>query len=263
VSFAPAVVSAVRAETDNARTLTLDVEHWPGHIAGQHVDIRLTAEDGYTAVRSYSIASSAVGSASIGSGSIGSGSIGSGSGSRPLEVTVDKLADGEVSPYLVDGADVGDRVEVRGPAGGWFVWPGTDDGPVQLIGGGSGIVPLMAMIRSHGDAGSAAPFRLLYSVRSPASALYYQELMRRAAADEHLRVDYAFTRATPPDWPTPAQRLTRATLVDSVFPPGDGAAFFVCGSTPFVESVATWLVEAGHPADRIKTERFGGIGVSP
>jgi ferredoxin-NADP reductase len=248
VSFAPAVVAAVRAETDNSRTLTLDVEHWPGHLAGQHVDIRLTAEDGYTAVRSYSIASSA---------------IGSGADSKTLEVTVDKLADGEVSPYLVDGADVGDRLEVRGPAGGWFVWPGTDDGPVQLIGGGSGIVPLMAMIRSHGDAGSAAPFRLLYSVRSPTSALYYQELMRRAAEDEHLRIDYAFTRDTPPDWPTPPQRLTKATIVDSVFPPEDGAAFFVCGSTPFVESVANWLVDAGHPADRIKTERFGGIGVSP
>jgi ferredoxin-NADP reductase len=134
---------------------------------------------------------------------------------------------------------------------------------VQLIGGGSGIVPLMAMIRSHGDAGSTAPFRLLYSVRSRASALYYAELMRRGTDDEHLRVDYVFTRDTPPDWPTPPQRLTKATLIDRVFPPEDGAAFFVCGSTPFVESVANWLVDAGHPADRIKTERFGGIGVSP
>jgi ferredoxin-NADP reductase len=251
VSFAPAVVSAVRAETDNSRTLTLDVEDWPGHLAGQHVDIRLTAEDGYTAVRSYSIASS----------SVGSGSIASAAGSKSLEVTVDKLVDGEVSPYLVDGVDVGDRLEVRGPAGGWFVWPGSDDGPVQLIGGGSGIVPLMAMIRSHGDARSAAPLRLLYSVRSPASALYCDELMRRATDDEHLLVDFVFTRDTPAGWPTPPQRLTRPTLEGSVFSPEDKAAFFVCGSTPFVESVANWLVEAGHPAKRIKTERFGGIGV--
>ncbi|MDQ1605753.1 MAG: hypothetical protein QOJ18_120 [Microbacteriaceae bacterium] len=243
MSFSPAVVSAVRAETENSRTLTLDVDGWPGHLAGQHVDIRLTAEDGYTAVRSYSIASSA--------------------DSKALEVTVDKLVDGEVSPYLVDGADVGDRLEVRGPAGGWFVWPGTDDRPVQLIGGGSGIVPLMAMIRSHGDAGSTAPFRLLYSVRSPTSALYFAELMRRAVDDEQLRVDFAFTRETPPDWPTPPQRLTRGTLEESVYPPENMAEFFICGSTPFVESVANWLVEAGHPPERIKTERFGGIGVSP
>ena len=167
MSFAPAIIAAVRGETPGARTITLTVDDWHGHIAGQHVDVRLTAEDGYSAVRSYSIASSA--------------------SSGLLEITVDRLVDGEVSPYLVDVAEVGDRVEVRGPAGGWFVWRGDSDGPVQLIGGGSGVVPLMAMIRSHGDAGSAAPFRLLHSVRSPASALFYDELMRRAASDRASR----------------------------------------------------------------------------
>lgn len=243
MSFAPAVIAAVRGEIPGARTLTLNADDWHGHIAGQHVDVRLTAEDGYSAVRSYSIASSA--------------------SSRLLEITVDRLVDGEVSPYLVDVAEVGDRVEVRGPAGGWFVWRGDSDAPVQLIGGGSGVVPLMAMIRSHGDADSAAPFRLLYSVRSPASALFYDELMRRAMNDRQLTVDYAFSRETPPGWPSAPARLNRIALEASVFAPSEEATFFVCGSTPFVEAVATWLVDAGHPPERVKTERFGGLGGTP
>jgi ferredoxin-NADP reductase len=242
VSFAPATIAAVRRETPGARTITLDVDDWPGHIAGQHVDVRLTAENGYTAVRSYSIASSA--------------------SSRLLEITVDRLVDGEVSPYLVDVAEVGDRVEVRGPAGGWFVWRSNSDGPVQLIGGGSGVVPLMAMVRSHGDAGSAAPFRLLHSVRTPASALFSDELKQRTVSDRHLTVDYAFSRETPPGWLGPPARLNRAAIEASVFAPSERATFFVCGSTPFVEAVADRLVEAGHPPERIKTERFGGIGGS-
>lgn len=240
MSFAPATISALRPETPDARTITLDVTGWPGHRAGQHVDVRLTAEDGYTAVRSYSIASSAA--------------------SGVLEITVDRLVDGEVSPYLVDVAEVGDRLEVRGPAGGWFVWRADSDDPVQLIGGGSGVVPLMAMIRSHGDAGSAAPFRLLHSVRTPASALFYDELLRRAAGDPHLAVDHAFSRETPPGWPGPPARLDRAALEARVFGPSEGATFFVCGSTPFVEAVADWLVDAGHPPEKIRTERFGGTG---
>jgi ferredoxin-NADP reductase len=243
VSFSPATIVAAHPETPGARTLTLEVEGWPGHRAGQHVDVRLTAEDGYTAVRSYSIASSA--------------------SSARLDITVDRLVDGEVSPYLVDVAEIGDRLEIRGPAGGWFVWRGDDDGPVQLIGGGSGVVPLMSMIRSHGDAGSTAPFRLLHSVRSPASALYYDELRQRAADDAHLEVRHAFSRATPPGWPAPPARLDQATIEASVFPPSEAATFFVCGSTPFVEAVADWLVDAGHAPERIRTERFGGIGVSP
>lgn len=242
MSFSPATIAALRRETPGARSIRLDVDGWPGHVAGQHVDVRLTAEDGYTAVRSYSIASSA--------------------SSRLLEITVDRLVDGEVSPYLVDVAEVGDRVEVRGPAGGWFVWRGDGDAPVQLIGGGSGVVPLMAMIRSHGDAGSAAPFRLLHSVRSPASALFYDEVRRRAASDENLGVDYAFSRETPPGWPAVPARLDRAAIEARVFAPSEGATFFVCGSTPFVEAVADWLVEAGHPPGRIRTERFGGTGGS-
>jgi len=242
VSFAAATITVVRQESPGARTLTLAVDNWPGHSAGQHVDVRLTAEDGYTAVRSYSIASSAV--------------------SGTLEVTVDRLVDGEVSPYLVDVAEVGDRVEVRGPAGGWFVWRGDDDSPIQLIGGGSGVVPLMSMIRTHGDAESAAPFRLLYSMRSPTSALYYSELADRAASDHDLTIDYVFSRETPKGWPREPARLDRAALDASVFEPAVQATFFVCGSTPFVETVADWLVDAGHTPERIRTERFGGTGVT-
>ena len=245
MTWAPAVVTAVRQETPRARTLVLDVTDWPGHIAGQHVDVRLTAEDGYTAVRSYSIASSAF--------------------SGRLEITVDKLNDGEVSPYLVDTVVPGDRVEIRGPAGGWFVWkpnPGSPDRPVQLIGGGSGIVPLMAMIRSHGDGSSTVPFRLLYSVRSPELALYRDELVQRNADDAALEISWAYSRATPHDWPRSPARLDEAAVARSVFAPSVGAAVFVCGSTPFVESVANWLVDAGHPAEDIKTERYGGTGVS-
>ncbi|MEO7123348.1 MAG: ferredoxin reductase [Lacisediminihabitans sp.] len=243
MSFAPATITAVRQETPGARTLTLDAENWPGHKAGQHVDVRLTAENGYTAVRSYSIASSAA--------------------SGVLKITVDRLVDGEVSPYLVDVAEIGDRVEVRGPAGGWFVWRGTSDEPVQLIGGGSGVVPLMSMIRSHGDAASTAPFRLLYSVRSPTSALFYDELAQRTTSDRSLTIDFAFSRATPQGWPSTPARLDRAAVEASVLTPDTGATIFVCGSTPFVEAIANWLVEAGHPPDKIRTERFGGIGVSP
>jgi len=180
-----------------------------------------------------------------------------------LEITVDRLVDGEVSPYLVDVAEIGDRVEVRGPAGGWFVWRDDSDGPVQLIGGGSGVVPLMAMIRSHGDAGSSAPFRLLHSVRSPASALFSGELGQRAKSDRALTVDHAYSRETPPGWPCAPARLNRTAIEASVFAPSEKATFFVCSSTPFVEAVADWLVEAGHPPERIRTERFGGVGGSP
>ncbi|WP_201276566.1 FAD-binding oxidoreductase [Marisediminicola senii] len=248
MTWAPGRITEAWTETPGTRSLVIDIPHWPGHIAGQHVDVRLTAEDGYTAVRSYSIASSST--------------------SKRLEITVDKLADGEVSPYLVDVAEVGDMVEIRGPAGGWFIWrqhagaragDGENMRPVQLIGGGSGIVPLMSMIRSHGDAHSAAPFRLLYSVRTPERALFRDELVRRAAEDAPLEVTWNFSRATPAGWPTPPERLDREHVMASVFAPAERAAVYVCGSTPFVETVANWLVDAGYDAADIKTERFGGV----
>ncbi|MFP7833036.1 ferredoxin reductase [Marisediminicola sp. LYQ134] len=239
MTWSVATVVAARIETDRSRTLTLDVEGWSGHIPGQHVDVRLTAEDGYTAVRSYSIATSAL--------------------SSLLEITVDRLDDGEVSPYLVDGVEIGDRLEIRGPAGGWFVWRRDQPGPVQLIGGGSGIVPLMAMMRTHADVASSAPFRTLYSVRSPADALFRPEILELERRDPALDVTWAFTRSTPESWPTAPARLDAASLASAVFPPSVGAAVFVCGSTPFVERIATILVDAGHDPALVRTERYGGL----
>jgi len=243
VTWRPALVVSARRETSEATTLGLDIEGWAGHVAGQHVDVRLTADDGYTAVRSYSISSSAP--------------------SGRLEITVDRLDDGEVSPYLVDRLTAGDRIEIRGPSGGWFVWRPeiTTAAPpraLQLIGGGSGIVPLMSMIRTHAETGSVTPFRLLYSVRSPALALYRDELLRLERDDAALRLEWAYSRETPGGWSAPPARLDRGRTVAAVFPPEVGAEIYVCGASPFVESVTQWLVEAGHLADHIKTERYGG-----
>ncbi|MEY2849061.1 MAG: hypothetical protein RI885_1728 [Actinomycetota bacterium] len=233
-----ATVSEARHETERARTLRLDVPGWSGHLPGQHVDVRLTAEDGYTAVRSYSIAS--------------------GQGSGVLELTVDRLDDGEVSPYLVDDVEVGDHLEIRGPAGLWFLWDPDDDGPVQLIGGGSGVVPLMAMVRTHGDQASSAPFRLLYSVRSPELAIFRDELNDRERTDGALHVGWAYSRITPPGWPHSPARLDHAAVERAVFPPALRPAVFVCGSTPFVESIANTLLDLGHDPADIRTERYGG-----
>lgn len=226
-------------QTPTARSLTIDVPSWPGNLAGQHVDLRLTAEDGYTAVRSYSLASS-------------------GPGSR-LELAVDKLPTGEVSPYLVDVVETGDQLELRGPLGGWFVWRPEQTGSVQLIAGGSGIVPLMAMIRSHSASASVAPFRLLYSVRTPDDVFYAEELAALASESEFLSVTYVYTRRTPLGWPEPAGRVTDATLTTTTFQATDAPAVFVCGPTGFVESVATRLVTIGHDPAAVKTERFGGV----
>jgi ferredoxin-NADP reductase len=233
------VVSA-HHETDNARTLGLHVDGLHGNTAGQHVDIRLTAEDGYSAVRSYSIATAGH--------------------DDYLEVTVDKLDDGEVSPYLVDGVSVGDRLEIRGPVGGWFVWRPTDSEPVQLIAGGSGVVPLMAMIRSHEAAQNPSAFRLLYSVRSPATMIYREELAALASRSATLTVDMVYTRAAPEAWPVEPRRLDADTLLARILPVADAPQIFICGQTVFVETVAEWLVTAGYPARTIKTERFGGTG---
>ena len=241
-------VVGARQETASARTLRLRIPGLSGHLPGQHVDVRLTAPDGYQAVRSYSIASAP-----------GTGGI----ADDELELTVEELPEGEVSPYLVRGVEVGDQLEVRGPVGGWFVWHRQDTGPVQLIAGGSGVVPLMSMARAHAAAESSAPFRLLYSVRTPDSRFYADELETLSAGPAPLRLDYVYTRETPPGWPQPAGRLMQDALAELAFPAADSPTFFICGSTPFVETVSGWLVDAGHDPARIRTERYGGIGGAP
>lgn len=229
------VVAETRSETPSGRSIVLDVPGWGGNIAGQHLDARLTAPDGYQAVRSYSVASA-------------------GTGNR-VELAVDRFPGGEVSPYLVDELTVGDELEVRGPLGGWFIWKPEQTEPVQLIAGGSGVVPLMAMIRSHAASGSAAAFRLLYSVRTPVDAFFREEL---AEPSPGLDVTWIFTRRTPEGWPRPAGRMNKADLHAATFPHGISPTVFVCGPTGFVETVATALVEQGHDPQRVKTERFGG-----
>ncbi len=231
-----ATVAEVRPETSSARRLVLDVPTWPGNDAGSHLDIRLTAPDGYQAQRSYSVASS-------------------GPGTR-LVLAIDELPDGEVSPFLVHDVQVGDQLEVHGPLGAYFVWhppaPGAAAEPVQLIAGGSGVVPLFAMLSAHAAAGDASEFRLLYSVRSPGDVFFREELEATTA------VDYVYTREAPDGWPAPAGRLTRAALGAAIFAPDRAPRIYVCGPTPFVEAVADWLIELGHATTSIRTERFGG-----
>jgi ferredoxin-NADP reductase len=231
-----AEVAEVVPETARTATLVLEVDGWPGHRAGQHVDVRLTAEDGYQAQRSYSIASAP--------------------GEARLRLTVERLDDGEVSPYLVDELRPGDRLEVRGPVGGYFVWDPEPGGVVLLVGGGSGIVPLMAMARQRDAAGDDVPVRLLYSARSWDDVIYRDEL--DGLRGDGLEVVYTLTRSQPEGW-TGYSRRVDTDLLREVAPP-DFALAFVCGPTPFVEAVAAGLVELGHDPSRIKTERFGPTG---
>jgi ferredoxin-NADP reductase len=234
-----ATVTAVRDETPTARTLVLEVPDWPGHLPGQHVDVRLTAPDGYRAQRSYSIASAWT-------------------AGGPVELTVQRLADGEVSPYLSEVLTVGDPLELRGPVGGWFVWRDAEPAPVLLVAGGSGIVPLMAMVRARAAARGHQPFRLIYSVRTPADACYADELHRRVRDDAGLDVRFVYTRQTPDGWPDPPKRLTVEVLGAHGWPPDLTPAVFVCGPTGFVEAAADMLVALGHDPQLIRTERFGG-----
>jgi ferredoxin-NADP reductase len=235
-------VVALHDETATARTITLEVPDWPGHVAGQHVDLRLTAPDGYSAVRSYSIASAP-------------------NSERRVQITVERLPNGEVSPYLTQEVIVGDRLELRGPIGGWFVWRSQQTEPVQLIAGGSGIVPLMAMIRSRASADSAAPFRLLYSVREPGAVFYRDELRTLSAGgDRFVIVSYAYTRTVPKDWPRPPGRIDAALIVGTTWPADLGSTCYICGPTPFVETVANLLTTSGNDRDKIRTERFGPTG---
>jgi ferredoxin-NADP reductase len=232
-----ATVAAVSPETPNARRIVLDVPTWPGNDPGQHLDLRLTAEDGYQASRSYSIASSGPATSVV--------------------LAVDRVEDGEVSPFLVDAVEVGDALEVHGPLGGWFVWhPGASTRPVQLIAGGSGIVPLAAIAGAYADAGDTAPFRLLYAVRTPDDVFFRTELARAGSAG--VETTFVYSRRAPDGASVPAGRLTRDSLAAAVFPPERGALVYVCGSTPFVEQVLTWLSELGHDTTDVRAERFGG-----
>jgi ferredoxin-NADP reductase len=231
-----ATVAEIRPETPRVKTLALDVPGWEGHRAGQHVDVRLTAEDGYQAQRSYSIASAA--------------------DAARLELTVERIDDGEVSPYLTEDARSGDLFEVRGPVGGYFVWEPEPGGAVLLVGGGSGVVPLMAMVRERAANGDDVPTQLLYSARSWEDVVYRDELEQLTG--DGLDVVYTLTRAQPDGWTGYARRVDRGLLAEVV--PEQFALAFVCGPTPFVEAVAQTLVELGHDPARVKTERFGPTG---
>jgi ferredoxin-NADP reductase len=225
-------------ETPVAVTLRLDVPDWPGHRAGQHVDIRLTAEDGYSAGRPYSIASAP--------------------GADHLELTVVRFEDGEVSPYLTTVLDVGDPLELRGPIGGYFVWDGDDDRPVLLLGGGSGVVPLMAMLRHHAALKSDAAMHLVYSVRTRRDVLYASEL--EALVSPHRAVTITLTGEAPSGWGGRLGRIDRGLVRQLGWPPAARPRCYVCGPTPFVEAVAGVLAELGHDPDDVRTERFGPTG---
>lgn len=230
-------------ETATAATLRFDLAGGAplGQVAGQHVDVRLTAEDGYRAQRSYSIASPPE--------------------DPGLELTVERLDGGEVSGYLVDDMLPGDELEVRGPIGGWFNWSVADGGPLLLVAGGSGIVPLMAMLRHWRRRGSAIPARLLVSVRSLDGLFYADELQALAACGDGFELTVTLTRAAPDGWAGPTGRLDRALLARVAWPPASGARAFVCGPTSLVEAAATLLVELGYPPERVKAERFGPSGI--
>ncbi|WP_306216033.1 ferredoxin reductase [Actinoplanes sp. RD1] len=239
LAWRAATVAEARWETASARTLVLDVPGWPGHLAGQHVDVRLTAPDGYQAQRSYSIASSWREGGKV-------------------ELTVQRVEDGEVSSYLADVLEVGQQVELRGPIGGWFVWRPASTAPVLLVAGGSGVVPLMAMTRARGDVRGRQPFRLIYSVRTPEDVLYADELRRRVRDDPGLDVHFVYTRKAPEGWREPPGRISVATLNTHGWPPDFAPDVFVCGPTAFVETAADILVALGHDSRKIRTERFGG-----
>ena len=228
----------VVAETLRVKTIVFDVPSWPGHRAGQHVDVRLTAEDGYQAERSYSIASAL-------------------DGTR-VALTVQRLEDGEVSPYLTDELRPGEKIELRGPIGGYFVWEPSDGGPLMLVAGGSGVVPLMAMIRTRAAARDDTETRLLYSSRSEDDVIYRDELERLSG--NGLGVVHTLTDSQPPGWTGYARRVDPEMLAEVAPGPAEQPRFFTCGPTPFVEAVAEALVRLGHEARTIKTERFGPTG---
>jgi ferredoxin-NADP reductase len=236
-----ASVKEIKPETPNVKSFTLTLPAWMRHRAGQHYDIRLTAEDGYQAQRSYSIASEPEREGEI-------------------ELTVERIADGEVSAYMHDVLVSGDRIEVRGPIGGYFVWEAKMEEPLLLIAGGSGVVPLMSMIRHRAAAGANNPTSLLYSSRSFEDVIYYNELEKLRAASPGLQVFHALTRSQPPDWNGYARRIDAEMSKEIAQPLGKSVQVFICGPTLLVESVANILVKIGIPSDQIRTERFGPTG---
>jgi ferredoxin-NADP reductase len=236
LSWQTATVGGVTRETASTVTLSLSVPDWPAHRAGQHVDIRLTSDDGYQAERAYSIASAP---------------------GEPLAITVERLDDGEVSPYLTEEARTGDQLEVRGPIGGYFAWEAESGGPLLLAAGGSGVVPLRAILRHRSRVGSSVPVRLLYSSRNWEDVIYSSELDLPA---DGVEVIYTLTRSQPRVWQGYARRVDARMLAEVAWPAGQGPLAYVCGPTSFVESVATGLVGLGYPAGRVKTERFGATG---
>lgn len=236
-----ATATLLRQETARVKSITFETTAWAGHMAGQHVDIRLTADNGYQAQRSYSIASPA--------------------GRGPhVELTVERISDGEVSPFLTDELRIGDAIELRGPIGGYFAWaPGTSS-PLMLIAGGSGVVPLMSMLRTRYQAGSKVPAKLLYSSRSAEDIIYGDELDRLAANRDGFHLVHTLTRGAPAGWQGQTRRVDRDMLAQCGFQPEEKPQIFVCGPTAFVETVADQLVGLGHGESAIKTERFGPTG---
>jgi ferredoxin-NADP reductase len=236
-----ATVTAVRDETPAVRTFTLGLPGWGGHRPGQHLDLRLTAEDGYSVERSYSIASEPE--------RVGE-----------VDITVERIPGGEVSPFLHQVVVPGDRLEARGPIGGYFVWEATLDGPLLLVAGGSGVVPLMAMVRHRARSGARVPARLLFSSRGPDEIIYREELDAFAARADGFEVVHTLTRTQPPGWTGNARRIDERMLAEVAEPLGPGLRAYACGPTALVETVANGLVRLGLPPDRIRTERFGPTG---
>ena len=236
-----ASAATLRWETPRVLTIGFEVPAWRGHLAGQHVDVRLTADNGYQAERSYSVASAA-------------------GLATQIELTIERISDGEVSSFLTEDLAVGDTIELRGPVGGYFTWDPESSSPLMLIAGGSGVVPLMSMLRTRYNARGKAPARLLYSSRMAEDIIYREELDRLAANRDGLRVTHALTRGAPVGWQGERRRVDREMLATHAFPSLERSQIFVCGPTSFVETVADHLVSLGHAESAIKTERFGPTG---